>query len=157
MAGGDFNLQGGTKDYSEAAKLFGRESVCAPDFNPTYSTRSFLTPPGWKDVIWESNLDHVFTNLEVLEYNVVDSDISDHFPLHIVAAQPSQPCTTLEIIEDEQHHVKHIGEAVQIACSRPPAPRINKLHSGIFMTTQSIHANAPVVVPLMFEDVPLSP
>lgn len=159
MAGGDFNLEGGSKDYSEATKLFGRESVSAPDFKPTYSTRSFLTPPGWRDVIWEANLDHVFTNLEVLEYDVVNSDMSDHFPLHIIAAQPSQPDTTLEIIEEEQPRVKHTGGAMQIAWTRQVSPCANKLHSRIhIMPKHSIQVHAPkVVVPLMFEDIPMSP
>jgi endonuclease/exonuclease/phosphatase family metal-dependent hydrolase len=39
IVGGDFNIEGGSADYSEATKLFGRESINAPDFAPTYTTR----------------------------------------------------------------------------------------------------------------------
>ena len=72
ILGGDFNIEGGSDEYNDAVKLIGRESVCAPEFRGTYSTHSFLTPPGWRDVEYNVNLDHVFTDLHVDEYKVTE-------------------------------------------------------------------------------------
>ena len=103
VLGGDFNMIGGSADYLEAAKLFGRQSANAPTFAPTYTTRSFLTPPGWKNIAWESNLDHMFTNLDVCDFQVKSTvDISDHLPMHLTVSQPrtSDDIITHELIED---------------------------------------------------------
>ena len=125
VVGGDFNIEGGSRDYQEAVKLFGRESVCAPEFKATYSTSSFLTPPIWRDVAWTSNLDHIFTNLEVQEYDVLTTvDISDHLPLHLVTACPPLPNTRGEVVEIMQ------DEDCIFECSRTSSIASRaKLHS----------------------------
>ena len=118
VLGGDFNITGGSKDYLEAVKLFGRHSTNAPDFAPTYTTRSFLTPPGWKNIAWESNLDHMFTNLDVCDFQVKSTvDISDHLPMHLTVNPPRTGENISQVIEDDPHHLRLLGETI---LDRPP-------------------------------------
>ena len=153
IVGGDFNIEGGSEDYLEAVKLFGRDSINAPEFKPTYTTRSFLTPPGWRDVIWESNLDHIFTNLQVQGFEVLSVDMSDHLPLHLVVSQPEPPETR--------------ANAVVGGCTRS-VPQRSKLHTRVQQPCANVlvdRSPLPVsvprlfeeIIPLMFEDVPRTP
>jgi len=91
LLGGDLNIEGGSPEYSEMTRLFGRQSLNAPDFQPTYNTDSFLTPPGWRDVEYSVCLDHVLSNLDVEQFSVLQDDISDHRGLSVlvICPQPS--------------------------------------------------------------------
>lgn len=168
VLGGDFNMIGGSADYQEAAKLFGRQSANAPNFAPTYTTRSFLTPPGWKNIAWESNLDHMFTNLDVCDFQVKSTvDISDHLPMHLTVSQPrtSDDIITHELIQDKDNDSRLLGgwsesrsyPGAQLLLNQGARSKISRrLPSQIVQPT--IHFDRhEVSVPLMFEDVPLSP
>ena len=50
LLGGDLNIEGGSPEYAEMTRMFGRHSLGHPDFVATYNTDSFLTPPGWRGV-----------------------------------------------------------------------------------------------------------
>ena len=50
LLAGDLNIEGGSHEYYEMVQLFGREALGAPEFQSTYNTESFLTPPGWRGV-----------------------------------------------------------------------------------------------------------
>jgi hypothetical protein len=88
LLGGDLNVEGGSPEYAEMTRLFGRQSLCAPDFLPTYNTDSFLTPPGWRDVEYSVCLDHMISNLDVQEFTVLQDDISDHRGLSVLVSTP---------------------------------------------------------------------
>ncbi len=88
LLGGDLNVEGGSPEYAEMTRLFGRQSLCAPDFLPTYNTDSFLTPPGWRDVEYSVCLDHMISNLDVQEFTVLQDDISDHRGLSVLVSAP---------------------------------------------------------------------
>ena len=160
ILGGDFNITGGSKDYQEAVKLFGRQSTNAPAFAPTYTTRSFLTPPGWKNIVWESNLDHMFTNLDVCDFQVQSTvDISDHLPMLLTVSHPRTAAENIsaEIIEDDGHHLRLLG-----GCSAPRSCACIKLHQGpcakvLRRPLPQIVQPSTSPVPLLFHDVPLSP
>jgi hypothetical protein len=169
VLGGDFNMIGGSADYLEAAKLFGRQSANAPTFAPTYTTRSFLTPPGWKNIAWESNLDHMFTNLDVCDFQVKSTvDISDHLPMHLTVSQPrtSDDIITHELIEDMDHrdNSRLLGSwSASRSCAgakllyQGARSKISRrLPQQIVQPTKQFDRHH-VTVPLMLEDVPLSP
>jgi len=126
VLGGDFNMIGGSADYLEAAKLFGRQSANAPTFAPTYTTRSFLTPPGWKNIAWESNLDHMFTNLDV-------------YSRLLGSWSASRSCAGAKLL--------YQGARSKIS---------RRLPQQIVQPTKQFDRHH-VTVPLMLEDVPLSP
>lgn len=88
LLGGDLNIEGGSPEYAEMTRLFGRQSLNAPDFHPTYNTDSFLTPPGWRDVEYSVCLDHVLSNLDVEQFSVLQDDISDHRGLSVLVIPP---------------------------------------------------------------------
>lgn len=157
IVGGDLNIEGGSKDYLEAVKLFGRDSINAPDFKPTYTTRSFLTPPGWRTVLWESNLDHIFSNMDIQEFEVLSVDMSDHLPLHLVVSQPSPT----------EVKTGSGANSVMGECSRSPLPR-DKLHmktqqpgANMLVDRSGLSVSVPLIleqmIPLMFEDLPMTP
>ena len=169
VLGGDFNMVGGSADYQEAAKLFGRHSANAPTFAPTYTTRSFLTPPGWKNIAWDSNLDHMFTNLDVRDFQVKSTvDISDHLPMHLTVSQPrtSDDIITHELIEDKDNNLRLLGDwSASRSCAGANKLLLNQgVRSKVSrrlppqIVQPTIHLDRhKVSVPLMFEDVPLSP
>jgi len=162
IVGGDLNIEGGSKDYQEAANLFGRHSTSFPDFAPTFSTRSFLTPPGWRDVDWSPSLDYIFSNLDVCEFQVLPVAISDHLPLHLVVSQPVPECD-MALIEDQK--CKKLVDGSILArreCFCHPFANTTNLprHSTHWCTSGAHHLVLPelkVKVPLMFEDVLRSP
>lgn len=152
IVGGDLNIEGGSNDYYEAAKLFGRHSTNFPDFAPTYSTRSFLTCPGWKDVDWKSNLDYIFTNLDVRAFQVLPFDVSDHLPLHLVVSEPSLPESDSEI----DRIGKIMGLCVPV-CGLSQCTKIHTTTHHARHSTMGIHDPEHLaIVPLMFQDVPRS-
>jgi endonuclease/exonuclease/phosphatase family metal-dependent hydrolase len=93
LLGGDMNIEGGSPEYMELTKMFGRQTLNAPDFVATYNTDSFLTPPGWRGVEYSVCLDHIISNLQVLDFKVLADDISDHRGLTVIFAPP-QPVTS---------------------------------------------------------------
>ena len=160
VVGGDFNIAGGSNDYTVATKIFGRESANAPEFKATFTTRSFLTPPGWKDVLWEANLDHMFTNLDICEFEVEGHiDISDHLPMRLVVAQPRR----VETMEHIEHHFKirsgSTSFATRCACTKicqGPCAKHTRIPKPL--TRPMMMIDPPKnTVPLLFEDVPISP
>ena len=88
LLGGDLNIEGGSPEYLEMTRIFGRPSLCAPDFPTTYNTDSFLTPPGWRGVEYSVCLDHMVTNLEVESFEVLQDDLSDHRAITCVVIPP---------------------------------------------------------------------
>ena len=148
IVAGDFNIEGGSKDYEIAARLFGRDSVNAlSGFKPTYTTRSPLTPPGWRSVHWEANLDHIFTNLEEIRFfDVIKSEISDHLPMHLVASLPHQAHSQPEMIEDVQC-------CISIASDRGWSMGLADSKDKKELPKHT----AQIAVPLLFADVPLTP
>ena len=54
LLAGDLNIEGGSAEYYRMVDLFGREALGAPEFESTYNTESFLTPPGWRGVEYRS-------------------------------------------------------------------------------------------------------
>lgn len=89
LLAGDLNIEGGSPEYAEMTRIFGHQSLCAPDFRATYNTDSFLTPPGWRGIEYSVCLDHIITNLEQVEtFAVLDDDLSDHRGLALVVTPP---------------------------------------------------------------------
>ena len=159
IAAGDFNIMGGSSDYREAAKLFGRESTNSPAFQPTFSTKSFLTPPGWRDVEWEANLDHIFTNIDVKSFDVLPMDISDHYPLHMVASLPRWP--ELESCKMELFGCQQSAQELLASwCPTSEGKRVlRELEhpAGAHKKHQFARHAVSHVVPLIFAEVPRSP
>jgi len=91
LVGGDLNIVGGSDEYAHIVRTFGIDSVGAPDFEPTYNTHSFLTPPGWRGVEFNVCLDHILTNLAVRKFCVLPDDVSDHKALAVVVQDNSDP------------------------------------------------------------------
>eukprot|EP00960_Hanusia_phi_P057568 763601-Hanusia_phi.AAC.5 len=89
LVGGDLNIVGGSEEYAHIVRIFGIDSVGAPDFEPTYNTHSFLTPPGWRGVEFNVCLDHILTNLAVQQFCVLPDDVSDHKALAVVVQDQS--------------------------------------------------------------------
>jgi endonuclease/exonuclease/phosphatase family metal-dependent hydrolase len=88
LLGGDLNIEGGSPEYMELTKLFGRHTLNAPEFVATYNTDSFLTPPGWRGVEYSVCLDHIISNLSVMDFKVLQDDISDHRGLAVLFSPP---------------------------------------------------------------------
>lgn len=95
---GDFNVLGKSDEYRGLADTFGRQSLMAPDFPPTFNCFSFLAPPNWRagdrgvqEFTPLGCVDHAFTNCEVSSSRVITDkkDISDHFPLEVVLKGPT--------------------------------------------------------------------
>ena len=118
-----------------------------------------MTPPGWRDVLWESNLDHIFTNLDLLEFAVLDVEMSDHWPLHFVASQPKPAEATAEAkvawggcYRGGVLCAKMQG-MTQKPCATILADRAHHHHSvSIPLVVEDM-----VMTPLMFEDLLRSP
>jgi endonuclease/exonuclease/phosphatase family metal-dependent hydrolase len=114
LLGGDLNIEGGSPEYVEMTRLFGRQSLCAPSFPTTYNTESFLTPPGWRGVEYSVCLDHMISNLAVEDFSVLQEDLSDHRGLAALVVPPQHPEGETAPPPHSGRHAAHgaIGSAV---------------------------------------------
>lgn len=120
LLAGDLNIEGGSPEYAEMTRIFGHQSLCAPDFRATYNTDSFLTPPGWRGIEYSVCLDHIITNLEQVEtFTVLDDDLSDHRGLALVVTPPRP---ALECSGGASASATHSACQRQQLADKPEAP-----------------------------------